>query len=84
MSRPNSRLNLNLAGFGTAATCIMHECASARVYRRLWVCRRQGWGCTFIPKALPVGGHSEENEMSDRAQRLLEDWQEGREGRICW
>jgi hypothetical protein len=43
--------------------------------------RRIG-GCTFIPKTLHIGGHSEENEMSDRAKRLLGDWQEGREGHV--
>lgn len=35
---------------------------------------------TFIPKTLHTGGHAEENEMSDRAESLPGDWQEGREG----
>lgn len=42
-----------------------------------------GWGgCAFILKTLHIGGHSEENEMSDRAKRLLRDWQEGRAGHV--
>lgn len=62
--------------------CIMHERAPAPGYACLRVCRRGGGGCAFIPKTLHIGGHGEENEMSDRAERLLGDWQEGREGHV--
>lgn len=62
--------------------CIMHERAPAPGYACLRVCRREGGGCAFIPKTLHIGGHGEENEMSDRAERLLGDWQEGREGHV--
>lgn len=65
-------------------SCIMHErmpacdvCMSA--------CRFVGGRvgvCTFMLETLHIGGHSEENEMSDRAKRLLGDWQEGREGHV--
>ena len=40
---------------------------------------RQSRGCAFIPKTLHIGGHGEENEMSDRAERWLGNWQEERE-----
>lgn len=60
----------------------MHECMPAPVYACMCVCQREGRRCAFIPKTLHTGGHGEENEMSDRAERLLGDWQEGREGHV--
>lgn len=51
----------------------MHEHVPVCVDGCMWVCWRQGRGCTFIPKALHIGGHSEENEMSDGAENLLGD-----------
>lgn len=61
-------------------SCIMHERVPAPVYACVCICWREGRRCTFIPKTLHIGSHGEENEMSDRAERLLRDWQEGRGG----
>lgn len=42
-----------------------------------------GWGFAHLySRPWHIGGHSEENEMSGRAKRLLGDWQEGREGHV--
>lgn len=48
----------------------------------MWVCQREAQEYTFIPKTLHICGHQEENEMSHRAEHLLGDWQEGREGYV--
>lgn len=62
----------------------MHECMAACDVC-MGVCRFVGGRvgvCTFILETLCIGSHSEENEMSDGAKRLLGDWQEGREGHV--
>ncbi|KFO26785.1 Astrotactin-2 [Fukomys damarensis] len=70
-------LNLNLAGFETATSCIIHELMPVPVYIGACACIAGRPGeCAFIPKTLHTSGHSEENEMFDRAKCLLGDWQE--------
>lgn len=63
-------------------SCIMHEHVPTGVDQYMWVCQRQGRGYMFTPKTLLICGHQEENEMSDRAEHLLGDWQEAREGYV--
>lgn len=60
----------------------MHERVPAPGSTRVWVCQRVGGGCALIPKTLHIGGHGEENEMSDRA--VFAGRLAGGEGRICW